>query len=278
MNVIVDEGTLKLNDVVFLHQYDLLANSTVDIVVENHLPVPEKFFYYFQTHSYLHEVVLIHNKSSANSTSERGSNIGHIFFMNRTDTASTNHTLTLGNENEKEAASIILVLLVYEVDKTPVPGACLFSSSTEKINSPSVRINTLEDVTSVSFQPGTVPGPPCQPSNLITTASYEIRYIYLGKNEYSPSLYFDTLKGLLVANRTTSVGEKFPNKVDAENPFTRLFSRYAGMGLFVIVIMRDTSNESFVPISYVPSVSYGCPGSFLGQIHCDLIGKEIIIK
>lgn len=269
---------MALNDVVFLKQYELLANSTVEINVQNRLPAPEKYFYYLQVHAHLHEVELQwstndNNNSSDNRTSDRGSNLGHIFFIETSSPTdpNRNRTLVLLNDDEQKTVSIIIVLLVYEIDKTPIPGGKC-SQLESDIAKPNLNTSTLEDMIRATFAPGTLPSDRTCKSPL-SSADYEFRYIYFGKNEYSARLYFDSIKRLLVATKAVQVGDVFSGKINAENTFSRVFARYAGMGLFFVAILRDTGNETFVPISYVPSASYGCPGPVTGTVHCDLIGK-----
>lgn len=268
MPIVLDQTTLKVNDVVFLKLYDMLSNSSVSITVDNRLQEPQKFFYFIQVHAYLHEVIL--KWRAKNDTNyERGTNVGQIF---KHKGAGRNQSILLINPSVETTVSLMIVLLVYEVDKTPVPGYC--SSAIGEYIRPSLNTSTLEDTISTFFVPAKgLQEEKCGSEN--SSVSYELRFIYFGKNEYSPVVYFDTIQKLMVAAKAQDVGQAFEGKVDLERMNRRLFSRYAGMGLFFAVILRDTSDESYVPISYVPSVSYGCPGPgpVLGEHRCDLIGR-----
>lgn len=205
------------------------------------------------------------NYATESAAIERGTNIGKIFLGNDTK-APSNRTVFLTNELELKTASIMVVLLMYEVDNTSIPGAC-------KNSPPTLNTTTQEDVISFTFSPGKLPASDSCESDLSTAVSYDIRYIYFGKNEYSVPVYFDTIKRMLVGSKAVTVGEAFNGKIDSDNPYKRIFSRYAGMGLFFVTILRATENDSLIPISYVPSVSYGCPGPVNEEIHCDLIGE-----
>lgn len=264
VSIVLEEAALKVNDVVFLKQYEMVAKSSASITVHNRLVRPEQFFYYIQVHSYLHEVVLTWNRNDTNH--ERGTNSGQIFFQQQ-DKAS-NKTIYLVNPNAEEVVSLMIVLLVYEVENTPIPGDC---PQNDTINTPSLNTTTLPDTVSTVFAPSQgLKNEDCGSRN--SSLTYEFRFVYFGKNEYSPVVYFDTIRKLIVARSALEYGEAFVGKIDPQHEYRRLFCRYAGMGLFFVVILRDTGNESYVPISYVPGVSYGCPGPVLGEIHCDLIG------
>lgn len=267
VDIVLNQDELKLNDVVFLKNYKLLANTTVSIVVENHLLDPKKLFYYIQVHAYLQEIILSGpSNNSGVTTTTRGTNVGQIFLHNTSDKETT---FTLTNPNKKKSVSLMIALLVYEIYKTPIPGSCAPQPR------PSLNTTTQWDTISTFITPARgLADDDCGSGN--SSSSYEFRFIYFGKNEYSPDVYFDTITKFLVAEKALEYGEAFEGKIDPQHENRRLFSRYAGMGLFFVAILRDTSNDSYTPISYVTSVSYGCPGTVLSdEIHCDLIGECI---
>lgn len=252
----------------FLKQYNLRDNGGVMISVNNRLGEPGKFFYYIQVHAYLHEVTLSWSRND--SAYERGTNVGLIFMQeNELD---QNRSMFLANPSEDRTVSVMIALLVYEIDKTPIPGYC---SQISNYIRPNLKTTTLPDTISTVLTggKGLAKSGGCDVKN--SSLSYEFRFIYFGKNEYFPDVYFATVTKFLVAGRAQDFGEVFVGKVDPKHENRRLFCRYAGMGLFFVAILRDTSNDSFIPISYVPSVSYGCPGPVLDEIHCDLIGGTI---
>lgn len=267
MAIVLDEDVLKVNDVVYKKFYKLLSNTTVPITVDNRLLNPEKFFYYIQVHSYLQEVILSWMENSKSNNYHKGTNLGQIFFSTQSD---KNQTLYLTNPNSK-SVSLMIALLVYDIKNTPIPGSC----STTGFR-PSLNTTTNWDTISTFITPAKgLTGDECASVN--SSVSYEFRFIYFGKNEYSPDFYFNTLSKFLVAGKALDYGEPFEGKIDPHQEHRRLFCRYAGMGLFFVAILRDTSNDSHIPISYVPSVSYGCPGTVVfDEIHCDLIGTEFI--
>lgn len=264
------EDSSSVNNITFLKQFELLANCTVRITIDySKLSSPQKYFFFLQVHSFLNEVVISETLDYATGyvTIDRGTNIGKIFLGNETG-APSNRTVFLTNELEQKTASIMIVVLMYEVDKTAIPGAC-------KHQPPTLNTTTQEDVISFTFSQGKLPASDSCESDLSTAVAYDIRFVYSGKNEYSVQVYFDTIKRMLVGSNAITVGEAFNGKIDSNRPYQRMFSRYAGMGLFFVVILRAAENDSFIPISYVPSVSYGCPGPVNEEIHCDLIGETI---
>lgn len=237
------------------------------MVINNTLPSPDKFFYYIQVHSYLQEVIL--EMPQKTPYFERGTNLGQIFT--KSSATEKNPMIELSNPNESTTASMMVVLMVYDVHRTPIPGYC---SHLPDYARPNLNTTTEIDTISTFLTPGKSPGTTeCAADN--STLTYEFRYVYFGKNEYSPDIYFGTIKRFLLAGKALDFGERFNGKIDPQQPNRRLFSRYAGMGLFFVVILRDSRNDTLIPISYVPSASYGCPRPVLfDDIHCDLIGEQ----
>lgn len=102
---------------------------------------------------------------------------------------------------------------------------------------------------------------------------YEFRYLYLGKNDFSGEAYFDSIQKLLTGKSAQENGLQFVGKIDSFNKLLKIYSRYAGMGLFFTTVALLTGNKSIsIPISYIPGHSYGCPDEDVVP-SCDLIGK-----
>lgn len=262
MEISLTEETFKANGVVFTDQYELLANSSEEILVKNHLNIPEKYFYYLQLHAFVFEIEL----RSPGDVRESGTHLGHIFWASQGTTTS----FRLNNRNENQTVALMIILLAYEKGKTPIPGAC----ATNQKWRPALNVTTLEDFVSVSYAPGRLPGTDTDCGSSTNQLLYDVRYVYMGKTEPLAGEYFETITKLLAEDTSLNVSSSLNGVRDPDRPYQRMFSRYAGMRIFFVVVLRDSKSNATIPINYVPSSTSGCPVSEVFQ--CELIGMEIL--